>query len=113
DPAAQDQRNQLRQREAGGVQQDQGRPRAEPPGGHPGARVAATRDQGTKYQGPTTYLSGGKPGLPAPRKAGLCSASHPEGINQGEETWRNRIVALHRWTRKNRDRKSTRLNSSH
>ena len=40
DPAAQDQHDQLRRRQAGRAEQDEGRPRAEPPRGHQGARVA-------------------------------------------------------------------------
>jgi hypothetical protein len=39
DSAAQDQRDQLRRRQAGGAEHDQGRPRSEPPCGHQGIGV--------------------------------------------------------------------------
>lgn len=54
----------------------------------------STKDQ------PLTNL-GGKQGFPPPAKLAFVLHHIRTGYNQGEETWRNRIVALHRWTRKN------------
>ena len=45
DSVAQDERHQLRRRQAGGREQDQGRPRAEPPRRHPRACLEIVNDQ--------------------------------------------------------------------